>query len=71
MDKDPHLYHKNMDTILDMYEANHEDSDNDDSSSNIVYSDVFVYMATLDAVSAALYVLGSPTLLLDDTLINK
>ena len=37
----------------------------------ISYSDVFVYMATLVAVSAALYVMGSPTLLLDDTLINK
>lgn len=36
VDEDPHLYHKNMDILLDMYEANHEDSDDDDSSSNIV-----------------------------------
>ena len=37
----------------------------------ILYSDVFVYIATVIAVSAALYVMDSPTLLLDDTLINK
>ena len=36
VDKEPDLYHQNLDKLLDMYEANLEDSDNDDKDSNNV-----------------------------------
>ena len=36
MDKEPDLYHQNLDKLMDMYEANLVDSDDDDSDSNTV-----------------------------------